>query len=254
MNTPAPGMLVGVRNTRPEDFAGVQALSQAVYPEVIPWSVAQLESHLHVFPEGQLVAVESGTGRVVGMAASLIISWDDYELQGSWRKFTDSGLFTNHDPSGRTLYGAEVMVDPSVRRRGIGKKIYAARRDLVRRLQLLRIRAGARLRGYHRFADTMTAEEYVLGVIRGQITDPTLTFQLRERFRVLAVVPEYLGNDPESLGWAAVIEWINHQVARPRDYAGRDKRFLVNRAGAERTPAHRWERHRAGEGVTRRKK
>lgn len=250
----APAALVEVRTTRPEDFGGIQALSQVVYPESLPWSGAQLESHLRVFPEGQFVAVEAGSGRIVGMAASLIISWDDYDLGGSWRDFTDSGLFTNHDPTGRTLYGAEVMVDPSVRRRGIGKKIYAARRDLVRRLRLLRIRAGARLRGYYRFAETMTAEEYVIGVIRGQIVDPTLTFQLRERFRVLAVVSGYLQNDAESLGWAAVIEWINHQVARPRDYAGRDKRFLLSRKGSERPPAQRREQRRAGEQFARRKK
>ena len=45
------------------------------------------------------------------MAASLVISWDDYEVTGTWGDFTDRGLFTNHDPvNGRTLYGAEVEV------------------------------------------------------------------------------------------------------------------------------------------------
>jgi len=42
---------------------------------------------------------------------------------------------------------------------------------------------------------------------------------MRQDFHVLAVVGGYLGNDPESLGHAAVIEWINEQVAAPRDYA-----------------------------------
>jgi GNAT superfamily N-acetyltransferase len=210
-----------------------------VYPDSPPWSGAQLESHLQVFPEGQFVAVESASGLVVGMAASLILQWDDYEVRASWRDFTDSGLFTNHDPTGTTLYGAEVMVDPSMRRMGIGKKIYAARRDLARRLRLRRIRAGARLRGYHRYAAEMSADEYVLRVVRGEIADPTLTFQLRERFRVMAVIPDYLGNDPESLGWAALIEWINHQVARPRDYAARDRRFLISRKDPDRSSPHK---------------
>ncbi len=73
--------------------------------------------------------------RVVGMAASLIVFWDDYDMKDSWRDFTDHGMFTNHDPvKGRTLYGAEVMVRPSMQGRGIGSKIYHARRELVRRL------------------------------------------------------------------------------------------------------------------------
>ena len=122
-------------------------------------------------------------------------------------------MFTNHDPvHGRTLYGAEVMVLPNRRRLGIGKALYAARRVLVEQLGLLRIRAGARLRGYHRYADRMTAEEYTAAVARGEVEDPTLTFQLKQGFTVLAVVSGYLRHDPESLGWAAIIEWLNPNV------------------------------------------
>jgi len=104
-----------------------------------------------------------------------------------------------------------------VQRRGIGKKLYAARRELVRRLGLRRSRAGARLRGYHRRAAKMSPEEYVAAVVRGELRDPTLSFQLREGFEVLAVVNSYLRNDPESLGYAAIIEWLNPDFARPPD-------------------------------------
>jgi len=214
-----------VRPTSGEDFGGIGTLCRAVYPESPPWTERQLTSHLEVFPDGQLVAVEPDSGRVVGMASSLIVLWDDYDIDTNWRNMTDAGMFTNHDPGGHTLYGAEVMVDPTCQRRGIGRALYQARRDLARRLRLLRIRAGARLRGYHRHAGSLDAESYVAEVVAGRLVDPTLTFQLRQRFRVLAVVANYLGHDPESLGFAAVIEWINHDVARRRDYAGRPTRF-----------------------------
>jgi ribosomal protein S18 acetylase RimI-like enzyme len=217
---------IRVRNTEPRDFAGIEEITRQVYPGAPPWSRMQLESHLRVFPEGQFVAVEAGTERVVGMAASLILLWDDYEIHHTWRDFTDNGMFTNHDPErGHTLYGAEVMVAPSAQRRGIGKKLYAARRALVGRRGLRRIRAGARLRNYHRYARRMTAQEYVMRVICGELRDATLNFQLREGFHVLAIVSGYLQHDPESLGYAAIIEWINEQVARPEDWAGRDPRF-----------------------------
>jgi len=219
---------ITVRPTRHEDFPGIFALCQQVYPGFIPWTEEYLASHLRVFPEGQLVALEQGTGRVVGMAASLIVSWDDYELQAKWGHFTADGMFTNHDPAhGRTLYGAEVMVWPGLQNRGVGSGLYRARRELVERLGLLRIRAGARLRGYHRHAAKMSAEEYVLRVLRKELRDPTLSFQLRRGFRVLAVVSGYLHHDPESLGHAAVIEWINRKEARPEDYAGQDPRFAM---------------------------
>lgn len=205
---------IEVRNTQLEDIPGIIELSRAVYPESGPWSAEQLASHVAVFPEGQFVAVEHPSGRIVGMAASLIVLWDDYEMDSSWRDFTAQGFFTNHDPvNGRTLYGAEVMVRPDCQGRGIGKKLYQARRDLTERLELLRIRAGARLRGYHRYADQMSPQAYVRAVVRGEIGDPTLSFQLSQGFEVLAVVGGYLRHDPESLGWAAVIEWLNPQLA-----------------------------------------
>lgn len=202
------------------------ALCERVYPDTVPWKVEQLESHLRVFPEGQFVIVSRDDGRVVGMASSLIVRWDDYDFHADWREWTAGGYFTNHDPeAGHTLYGAEVMVDPKVQRRGLGKWLYVARRDLVRGLGLKRIRAGARLRGYHRHADRMSPEEYAQAVVRGELRDPTLSFQLREGFDVLAVVHSYLRNDPESRGFAAVIEWLNPDVVKPEDTAGRDHRY-----------------------------
>ncbi len=194
---------------RAEDFPAITALCQRVYPDSPPWTALQLQSHLDLFPEGQMVAVDAD-GVVVGYSASLIVFWDDYDVSSSWRDFTAVGTFTNHDPErGRTLYGSEVMVDPDRQRQGIGKALYRARRELVERLGLLRIRAGARLRGYGKHASRMSAEEYVRRVEAGTLRDATLSFQLREGFRVLAVVPSYLRHDPESAGWAAVIEWVN---------------------------------------------
>jgi GNAT superfamily N-acetyltransferase len=224
MNEPLPGIVV--RNTRASDFPDIIALSKAVYSFPPHWNERQLTSHLEIFPEGQFVAVDSTTGALVGMAASLIIRWDDYDLCGSWQDFTDRGMFTNHEPiRGRTLYGAEVMVAPDLQRRGVGSAIYAARRRLAQQLKLPRLRAGARLRGYYRYANLMSPEEYTIQVVRGQIKGMTLSFQLKEGFRVLAVVSDYLLGDPESLGHVAVIEWINGQVATPEDYGPRDPRF-----------------------------
>jgi ribosomal protein S18 acetylase RimI-like enzyme len=217
------GPPVTVRATRAEDFDGIVALCGEVYPGAPAWSPAQLASHLAVFPEGQFVAVAQPGGEVVGMAASLIVLWDDYGITTAWRDFTDAGKFTNHDPArGRTLYGAEVMVDRRCRRMGIGSALYAAREALTRRLGLLRIRAGARLRGYHRYADCLTAEAYVAKVVSGELYDHTLSFQLRRGFRVIGTVSGYLRHDPESLGHAAVLEWLNPEVtpdpSRPKTH------------------------------------
>lgn len=211
-------MGVSVRNTRPEDFPAIERISRLVYPNDFPWSAEYLSRHREIFPEGQLVAVDRSSGEVVGMAASLIVTWDDYEHLDTYNDFTSEGWFTNHDPTGRTLYGAEVMVDPDRRGEGIGSKLYDARKALAKRLGLLRIRAGARLAGYSQHAHELSAEDYVRAVIAGDLYDSTLSFQLRRGFRVLSVVPDYFARDPRSRGYAAIIEWLNEDRADEVDF------------------------------------
>lgn len=219
---------ITVRTLCTSDFTNVIELCKRVYPGAHPWNELQLGSHLKVFPEGQFIAVDQRTSELVGYAASLIIFWDDYDMRMSWRDFTDGGMFTNHDPvRGRTLYGAEVMVRPDEQGKGVGTLLYGARQNLVEKRGILRIRAGARLRGFHRYASKMKPEDYLLEVVKQQIHDPTLTFQIRRGFHVLDLVSHYLGHDPESLGYAAIIEWLNSRLATDEDYRWqRSSRFF----------------------------
>lgn len=203
-----------VRLAKAEDDGQIIALSSEVYRNSPSWTSAQLESHRAVFPDGQFVVVREDTSAVIGMSASLIVLWDDYQLDTAWRDFTDGGTFTNHDPQGHTLYGAEIMIHPDSQGKGAGTLLYGARAGLVERLGLWRIRAGARLRDYSQYAAKMSAEDYTAAVVRREIVDRTLTFQLRRGFSVLGVVSNYLRHDPESLGHAAVIEWKNSQAIR----------------------------------------
>jgi ribosomal protein S18 acetylase RimI-like enzyme len=218
---------VVVRNTAPRDFEGITDLCRRTYPDTPPWNAEQLSSHLRLFPEGQYVALHGAEEKVVGMCASLIVDWEDYHMLDSWEQFTADGMFTNHNPQhGRTLYGAEVIVDCALQHHGIGDKLYCARRELAESHKLLRIRAGSRLRGYSRCATRLQPETYVLDVVEGTEYDPTLSFQLKEGFHVLAVVPHYLTDDPESMGYAAVIEWVNPELVRAEHIANRPSRFL----------------------------
>lgn len=224
-----PQSEVLVRNTLPSDFEGISDLCRRTYPDTPPWNAEQLTSHLRIFPEGQFVAVFGPEEKVVGMCASLIVDWEDYAMLDTWDQFTADGMFTNHDPQrGRTLYGAEVIVDSTLQHHGIGDKLYCARRQLTESHKLLRIRAGSRLRGYSACARRLKPEEYVVDVVGGTEYDPTLSFQLREGFHVLAVVPHYLTDDPESLGFAAVIEWLNPELIRAEHIANRPTRFIRN--------------------------
>jgi len=231
-----------IRNTQPRDFEGIGDLCRRVYPETPPWSPPQLASHLEVFAPGQFVGVLGDDERVVGMTATLIIHWDQYDMFDSWDEFTANGTLKNHDPKrGHTLYGVELIVDPTVQHHGLGHKLIRSQKDLARAMRLRRMRGGARLCDYHTHARSMTAPEYVIAVVHGQLTDNTLNFHLHEDFHVLAVVPHYLSDDSETLGYAALVEWLNPDTIRPEHYAGRPTRFLHRDVAAHQhhdVPAH----------------
>ncbi|MCA9303439.1 MAG: GNAT family N-acetyltransferase [Phycisphaerales bacterium] len=223
-----PRRRVVIRSLAPEHFAGVSEIAGLIYPDISPWDDEYLQSHLSVFPQGQFVAVEQGSGLVVGVCSGLVIDWDQQPDTSSWNALTAGGHYTNHDPiNGSTLFAADVMVRPGFQGQGIGRRLYKRGRfDLARQLGLWRVVAGSRLRGYHRFADTLSAEEYAIEVVNGRRNDPTLSFQLHLGFRVTGVVGGYFGGDPESLGWAAVIEWLNDEVADAGDHERGDPRFV----------------------------
>ena len=118
-------------------------------------------------------------------------------------------------------------LDPGLEHHGIGEKLYSARRSMAKRLGWWRIRSGSRLRGYHQYAGKVAPEDYVVQVVHGYLHDPTLTFQLHQGFHVLAVVPHYLKDDPPSLGYAAVIEWLNPETIVPEMLVDGQRSFCI---------------------------
>ena len=202
---------VHIRRVEAEDISSLIDLNNRAFPlmheENVVWSERQLSNHLKVFPAGQLVALIDG--RIVGAVASLIVKTDrDPYRPHTYGGITDGGYFHNHDPTGDTLYGADVYVDPDLQKLGIGAALYEARRALCRQLNLRRILAGGRLAGYSAQAAALTPEEYVRKVVEGELRDDVLGFQLREGFVVRGVLRNYI-TDPVSLNHASLIEWLN---------------------------------------------
>ncbi len=196
-----------VRATTAADADALLHLQSRVYPTIDPWQRDHLTQQLRVFPEGQLVAVLNE--RIVGCASSLVILWDEWAEEHTWREITSAGTFHTHNPAGFTLYGAEVFVDPRLRGKRVGHTLYEGRRQLCRRLNLRRIIACGRLPGYHLVSKTMPVEMYAKKVLWGDLVDPVLSFQLREGFRYCGIMKDYLPEDRESCGHASLIAWVN---------------------------------------------
>jgi predicted amidohydrolase/GNAT superfamily N-acetyltransferase len=196
-----------VRPLTLDDYDRLVVLEKKCFPAMPPWKREQLESQLANFPEGQ-ICVELD-GDLVASSSSLVVDFDDYENWHSWQEIADGGYIRNHDPEGDTMYGIEIMVDPEYRGYRLSRRLYDARKQLARRMNLKRIIIGGRIPGYGRHADELGAREYVEAVMSKRFFDPVLTPQLANGFALQGLIPDYLPGDQESRGYATFLEWRN---------------------------------------------
>jgi hypothetical protein len=112
-------------------------------------------------------------------------------------------MFTNHNPNGDSLYGADISTHTKHRHEGIGGMLYDARKELATKLNLRRMVAGGRLFNYSEYADSMSPYEYARKVVKGELKDPVLSFELDNGFRFIKILPNYL-DDVRSLNYASL--------------------------------------------------
>jgi GNAT superfamily N-acetyltransferase len=197
-----------ITNTPPELLPQLVELQIICYPTLADSSrfkTVHFESHLRIFPAGQWVAVDGE--RVVGMSAGFLYTFDFDHPHHRFDEIIDYGFFTHHDPRGQYFYGADVSVHPDYRGRGISRRLYDARKALVRRRRLRGIVTGGMIPGFAQYKSVMDAETYVARVVAGDIFDPTLSVQLRQGFRIRGLLPDYLP-DSASDGWSVLMEWV----------------------------------------------
>ncbi|MCA9556606.1 MAG: GNAT family N-acetyltransferase, partial [Myxococcales bacterium] len=209
-----PPATVKVRRARRADIPKIYACQEAAYGGPRSAGLCDertLTMQLEAFPEGQLVATLRG--KVVGYAASLIVTLGEESPWYSYNEITGAGTFTTHDPAGDTLYGADIGVHPKYRGRGISGLLYEARKHLVERLNLRRMVAGGRIPGFKEHAGRLSAEEYVAKVQAGELKDQALNAHLKAGYKVRGVHIGYL-RDTESLDYATFLEYEN-QGYRP---------------------------------------
>ena len=175
-----------------------------------------IELQEQAFPEGAFMVLDGD--RVVAMASGILVDYDISEPQHSMHDVVGHRGVGNHDPNGDWYYGIDIAVHPDYRGRGIARRLYDLRKQLVIDLGRKGFIAGGVIPGYADHKHEMSAMEYVEAVARGELVDPTLTPQIKNGFEVLGVVADYVEDDTTD-NWASFIVWFNPNV--PRDAVGR---------------------------------
>lgn len=200
--------MLKLRNLQPSDYADVSRIMEAVYHSAggaLPEK--KYLSILKTFPEGQICIEDSG--KVIAAAFAVIVDYDKFGDKHTYLEITGNIYATTHDPKGDVLYGIEVFADPDFRNMRLGRRLYEARKEVCRNLNLRAIMAGGRMPNYKNHAHEMSPQQYIEAVKRKDLYDPILTFQLSNDFEVKQIIKDYLPEDKESKGYATLLEWFN---------------------------------------------
>jgi len=204
-----------VRSLMLEDFEQLVAMQKISFPGMKVWSRQNVEHQIERFPGGQIV-IEIDD-RMVASSSSLIIDSGDFDMSMTWDEICDNGNIGTHDPEGDTLYGMEMMVHPDFRGMKLATRLYEARKELCRQLNLRRIVVGGRLPGYKAHRSELSISQYVDRVTSRAIFDPVLTPQLSNGFSLKKIMKEYLDDDRESSNFATYLEWTNFEYKEEKE-------------------------------------
>ncbi|MCB0352808.1 MAG: GNAT family N-acetyltransferase, partial [Bdellovibrionales bacterium] len=196
-----------LRNTLESDIPQLSRLQVACFPGMQNTDDEAFRNQIRVFPEGQF-CIES-RGEIIASCSAMIVDFDDEDEIEEYDSITSDGYISKHNQYGDTLYGIEIMVDPRYRGMKLARRLYEARKQLVREKNLKRIIVGGRIPGYAKHAHEMSVREYVELVSSRSLLDPVLTAQLANGFTISRLISSYLEDDKDSAGHATLLEWVN---------------------------------------------
>lgn len=194
-----------VRELRASDLNAINALERLTYGEVDLWKEQEIKSLIEKFPQGQFVVVDRASEKVIALSFSIIINSDKTSIFSTWQEIVENN-FQNHTAGGDVLYGVEILVDATKRKRGLGKRLYTLRKRLMHKCGLQRMIIGARLSGYSHL-HTTRPEEYLELILRHKIQNKNIDLQLKEGFQPLKIISDYLPEDIDCRGFAVIMQY-----------------------------------------------
>lgn len=174
----------------------LEKLQEKVFPSLADSQRLKREhylKHIEIFPEGQFVALDGQ--RVVGMTTAIRLSEKYLAAKHRFDDLIQGGYCTTHDKNGEWLYGVDMGTDPDYRGKGIAKALYIARHNTCRILGLKGQYTMGMLSGYGALKSQMSAQDYYRKLSIGELSDPTVSMQIKIGFELKGLVEDYL-DDP----------------------------------------------------------
>ncbi|GAB7256433.1 carbon-nitrogen hydrolase family protein [uncultured Polaribacter sp.] len=188
------------------------------------WKEDQIKALIDKFPEGQVVIKING--ELAGCALSIILDYDSFDDQHTYKEITGAFTFNTHNKNGDVLYGIDVFIKSEYRGLRLGRRLYDYRKELTEKLNLRGIAFGGRIPNYHKFSNKLSPKEYIEKVKRKEIHDPVLNFQISNDFHPSKILKGYLEGDENSGEFAVLLEWDNIYYEKKSKKAASNKKVV----------------------------
>jgi predicted amidohydrolase/GNAT superfamily N-acetyltransferase len=188
------------------------------------WKENQIKILIDLFPEGQVVI--KANNMIAGVALSIIVDYDRFGDNHTYKEITGNFTFNTHDPDGDILYGIDIFIKPEFRGLRLGRRLYDYRKELCERLNLKGIIFGGRIPNYYKHAAELTPRKYIEKVKTREIHDPVFNFQISNDFHPSKIIKNYLEGDKASNEYAILLKWDNIYYEKPSDKLAKAKTMV----------------------------
>jgi predicted amidohydrolase len=208
------------------DYLEIKNIMESAYVSLPDpyWKESHIRTLLQKFPEGQVVIKVNG--RIAGCALSIIVDYDRFDQNHTYREITADYTFDSHSPAGEVLYGVDIFIKSEFRGLRLGRRLYDYRKELCESMNLKCIAFGGRIPNYYKYSDSIDPKEYLEKVRLREIDDPVLNFQMSNDFHPTRILKGYLEGDQSSQEFAVLMKWDNIYYEKPANKAATNKKVV----------------------------
>ena len=126
---------LNLRTIKPDDYAQIASLMDLIYPDIGgAWPKTTIHDLMNNFPDGQICIEDNH--KIIAVALTIRVNYQRYSSPHTYADVISDKQIARHDERGDSLYGLDVFVHPDYRGFRLGRRLYEARRELCRALNL----------------------------------------------------------------------------------------------------------------------
>lgn len=195
-----------IRNAAREDAGYMEEVQRICFPTLAHHELltrVHYINHINVFPEGQFVVTEQN--KIVACSGTLRIDFPSADH--TFLEITDNLWITHtHQQHGSWLYQFDIGVLPDYRGLKLSTELYMVQQDLVKKLGMHGQITVGMTSGFKNYQDRYTISEYCDLLKNQELTDPTVTPQLRAGFQWVKPIYNYV-DDPSAGHCGVLLVW-----------------------------------------------